>query len=156
MKIGCWEVPKLTDPSLLWPAEWKAPAPLWCLPLGFLLTAVSCCDDKKFFVALLVQDYINPRPHCTLLLSNEKWSRRKSGHFPLLFLSSNFFWQNIWILQVSSLSLSIYNRGLFNICTRKNYPCNTTPAKGFFKFRWKFSKYLHLIRLTYDFSNCTG
>ena len=29
MKIGCWEVPKPTDPSLLWPAEWKAPAPLW-------------------------------------------------------------------------------------------------------------------------------
>ena len=28
MKIGCWEVPKPTDPSLLWPAEWKAPAPL--------------------------------------------------------------------------------------------------------------------------------
>ena len=28
MKIGCCEVPKPTDPSLLWPAEWKAPAPL--------------------------------------------------------------------------------------------------------------------------------
>ena len=28
MKIGCWEEPKPTDPSLLWPAEWKAPAPL--------------------------------------------------------------------------------------------------------------------------------
>ena len=28
MKIGCWEVPKPTDPSLLWLAEWKVPAPL--------------------------------------------------------------------------------------------------------------------------------
>ena len=28
MIIGCWEVPKPTDPSLLWPAEWKVPAPL--------------------------------------------------------------------------------------------------------------------------------
>ena len=28
MKIGCSEVPKPTYPSLLWPAEWKAPAPL--------------------------------------------------------------------------------------------------------------------------------
>ena len=28
MKIGCWEVPKPTYPSLLWLAEWKAPAPL--------------------------------------------------------------------------------------------------------------------------------
>ena len=27
MKIGCSEVPKPTYPSLLWPAEWKAPAP---------------------------------------------------------------------------------------------------------------------------------
>ena len=27
MKIGCWEVPKPTDPSLLWLAEWKVPAP---------------------------------------------------------------------------------------------------------------------------------
>ena len=33
MKIGCWEVPKPTDPSLLWQAEWKVPAPL-------LLTAI--------------------------------------------------------------------------------------------------------------------
>ena len=28
MKIRCSEVPKPTYPSLLWPAEWKAPAPL--------------------------------------------------------------------------------------------------------------------------------
>ena len=28
MKIGCSEVPKPTYPSLLWPAEWKVPAPL--------------------------------------------------------------------------------------------------------------------------------
>ena len=28
MKIGCSEVPKPTYPSLLWLAEWKAPAPL--------------------------------------------------------------------------------------------------------------------------------
>ena len=28
MKIGCWEVPKPSYPPLLWPAEWKAPAPL--------------------------------------------------------------------------------------------------------------------------------
>ena len=27
MKIGCSEVPKPTYPSLLWPAEWKVPAP---------------------------------------------------------------------------------------------------------------------------------
>ena len=27
MKIGCWEVPKPTDPSSLWLAEWKVPAP---------------------------------------------------------------------------------------------------------------------------------
>ena len=33
MKIGCWEVPKPTDPSLLWPAEWKVPAPLASIPL---------------------------------------------------------------------------------------------------------------------------
>ena len=29
MKIGCSEVPKPTYPSLLWPAEWKASAPLF-------------------------------------------------------------------------------------------------------------------------------
>ena len=28
MKIGCWEVPKPTDPSLPWRAEWKVPVPL--------------------------------------------------------------------------------------------------------------------------------
>ena len=28
MKIGCSEVPKPSYPSLLWPAEWKMPAPL--------------------------------------------------------------------------------------------------------------------------------
>ena len=35
MKIGCWEVPKPSYPPLLWPAEWKAPAPL-----------NSCCGVK--------------------------------------------------------------------------------------------------------------
>ena len=36
MKIGCWWVPKSTYPSLLWPAEWKAPAPLAITPAYWL------------------------------------------------------------------------------------------------------------------------
>ena len=44
MKIGCWEVPKPTYPSLLWPAEWKAPAPL--KPLTILSLMIPACEMK--------------------------------------------------------------------------------------------------------------
>ena len=40
MKIGCWEVPKPTYPSLLWLAEWKAPAPLFEFPVQPLVQMV--------------------------------------------------------------------------------------------------------------------
>ena len=42
MKIRCREVPKPTYLSLLWPAEWKAPAPLRKVNFGFLLHWYSC------------------------------------------------------------------------------------------------------------------
>ena len=57
MKIGCPEVPKPTYPSLLWPAEWKAPAPLKVF--HFLHTPPQkllkvCWWDQTLFLVLLV------------------------------------------------------------------------------------------------------
>ena len=47
MKIGCSEVPKQTYPSLLLPAEWKEPAPLWNINNGQIHKWKACSDPSK-------------------------------------------------------------------------------------------------------------
>ena len=51
MKIGCSEVPKPTYPSLLWPAEWKVPAPL--KPAPILVGEGSDCLATGFTAVIL-------------------------------------------------------------------------------------------------------
>ena len=65
MKIGCSEVPKPTYPSLLWPAEWKAPAP-------FLTKNWSCSSESEALLFRWLRERLCP---------NRSWPRviRRSG-----------------------------------------------------------------------------
>ena len=67
MKIGCWEVPKPTDPSLLWPAEWKAPAPLWqkkskraiVLPMDTGMDVSKVWPAKQYIIQIFFLDFLS-------------------------------------------------------------------------------------------------
>ena len=80
MKIWCWEVPKPTDPSLLWPAEWKAPAPLvfYPPPAGRVESLPNICETvtdtphKKNPVVIVIRMQMTNMVKIMLIMISDK------------------------------------------------------------------------------------
>ena len=97
MKIGCWEVPKPSYPPLLWPAEWKAPAPfVWeALDKNEMASAKIYCF--KFFPYLFSLAAFQRNDIWTYLLwvSFNCWCVLSQKHCVLVFSVSGMVrqWQ---------------------------------------------------------------
>ena len=80
MKIGCSEVPKPTYPSSLWPAEWKAPAPLGASVLEVALVMVRLISSLRHIIFSCTEiQGTTPGEGVVLMPSSLRWSFRSSG-----------------------------------------------------------------------------
>ena len=74
MNIGCWEVPKPTYPSLLWLAEWKAPAP-------FKYSAMCA----SFALTLKTRHFLD-------LILKAHWLEQNYSRWPLISIYNRCKW----------------------------------------------------------------
>ena len=121
MIIGCWEVPKPTDPSFLWPAEWKVPAPLTSYFSTFtfhVLDVVYLCYEKFL---ILCGDWCAPAMVVCLCIvqisTNYVLQHSRLTHINPAMHSDAFLWKSqekyqspyiVWHPQATAVKPGIY------------------------------------------------
>ena len=91
MKFGCSEVPKPTYPSLLWPAEWKAPAPL--SEVNRMLSGIGrVYSELKGMYSEYSQHDVRS--------SKVIWCATSGGHESPIQHDRPFIWRNVCMTQL--------------------------------------------------------